>query len=278
MPKFNLADLPLDNNIFALFVGENGAGKTSAIASMKNPEDKRPICIIDTDKRIKGILGSPWVSKEGITVITLPGKNLLAELEGLFTEWELIPQARFPYQLVALDGFTSIAMILTDNAFELTSKMEGRRTQGHPKIGNVDLPGLDEFGYELMGFKNILTFLKYGLKCNVICTAHWIPKWKKDAATNQTIEDGKKIHLRNSILPNVMLWFDEVWYFEKSIGNKPVVGVGNVKFEKHIVEFRNELARTTIPNLPNQLDISGKEFWPLVLPYLKSDKVEEVKK
>src|SRR5579872_6473543 len=106
MPTFDLKDLPIDNNIFALFVGENGAGKTSAIASMKNPADPRPICILDIDKRVKGILGSPWVSTDGIKVITFPGKNILAELEGVFTEWELIPQNRFPYQLVALDGFT----------------------------------------------------------------------------------------------------------------------------------------------------------------------------
>lgn len=282
MSSFNLVDLPKDNYIFALFVGENGAGKTSALASIRNPDDPRPICIVDLDKRIKGINGSPWVNPVGIKVEWLPGKHLLAELEGLFTEWELLTaKNKFPYQTVVIDGFTALAMILTDNAFDLTGQMNkgsggnSRNAQGHPKIGTVDLPGLDEFGYELQGFKNIMTFLKYGLKCNVICTAHWIPKWKKDPLTNATIEDGKKIHLRNSILPNVMLWFDEVWYFEKSVGTKAVVGTGAVKFEKHIVEFRNELARTTIPSLPNSLDITGVPFYPLILPYLKG---EEVKK
>ena len=261
MPTVALNTIPQDGTFFGLFVGESGSGKTTAAASFP-----KPILIIDVDRRAKGINGSPWINTEGIDVHYVDGKDILADIEKLLNEFE-VNKRSFKYKTIIFDGFTSAAMLLIDNAFSLTSTMTGRKAQGHPKIGVVEVPGRDEYMYEQQGFKNLMTGLKYGLKCNVICTAHWVDVYSQEEG-KQAVVIGKRINLRAKVLPTVAIWFDEVYYFEKEMAKRPdPVTKMPVEYEKHTVWFRNELARTTIAALPNKTDISAIPLWPILEKY-----------
>jgi hypothetical protein len=129
----------------------------------------------------------------------------------------------------------------------------------------VDLPGLDEYGYEDQAFKDISLALAC-LPCNVICMVHWTDRYE----ANKVV--GKKISLRNATIPKVVKWFNEIWYFDKTmkasamkIGDKTQI-VKHPNFECY---FTNDLARTCFPQLPMQLDWTGKNFWEEVNKYLQ---------
>src|SRR5437870_4837145 len=67
MPK--ATDLTPESRFFGLFVGESGSGKTVAEGSF--PHD---INFQDFDGRIRGLLGAPWINREGITYDYYPPK------------------------------------------------------------------------------------------------------------------------------------------------------------------------------------------------------------
>ncbi len=269
--KFKLTELPPETSFFGLFVGDSGSGKTVAAASFP-----KPIHFLDIDKRIAGIRGAPFITPDGISLTRFQGDDILQELEDFFNSYEKSDPG---YKTIVLDGFTSLAMMMLDGAFKLTAKMgdknsgSNRRAQGHPKIGSVDIPGLEEYGYEQGGWKNVLTYLKYSIKCNVICTAHWRDTFDKDGTVN-----GQRINLRPAVLPSVLIWFDEVYYFEKQSLRQNVPGIGATDVLKYYVQFRSELARTTIPDLPNgKLDISQKPLYPEISKYLLRTNDEKLK-
>lgn len=257
-----------DERIFALLVGDSGAGKTSVVPYF--PGEK---LICDIDKRWKGLMGhrNPEypVNKPDphINIHQYPGKDILEELETQFNAFEALVErkVKFPYDLVCFDGFTSFDALLTDDAIRFTGGLVGQTsadgkklTSGNKRFGKLDLMGWDAFAYELQGFKNVITALKYQLPCSVICTAHWTDRYEEGKVT------GRDINLRKKIINQVILWFDEVYYFEKKTSNV-LNQRGEVKVEtKHICHFRNDLARTTFPLLPDSIDITDRNFYEIL--------------
>jgi hypothetical protein len=257
-----------DDRIFALLVGDSGSGKTSTIPYFPGRK-----LILDVDKRWKGLLGhrNPEypMNKPSpqIDVHHFPGKDILVEMEELFNGYESLVQRKqqFPYDLIVVDGFTSLDALISDDAIRYTGGLVGKTndrggalTTGNKKFGNLDLMGWDAFAYELQGFKNIITALKYQVPCNVICTAHWTDRYEEGKVV------GRDINLRKKIINQVILWFDEVYYFEKKTSNVLKQNGESAVQTKHIVHFRNDLARTTYPLLQDSMDWTDKNFFEIL--------------
>lgn len=253
-----IQDLKPEDRIFALLVGDSGSGKTCTLPYF--PGKKLDL---DLDKRWKGILGHKTAPKTNIDVHQFKGKDILKEIEDLFNQYEgqMSRGVPFPYSTLMFDGFTAFDQLVCDDAIELVGKNTGGdfKNAGNKKFGELDLMGWDAFAYELQAFKNIMTALKYIFPCNVLCTAHWTDRYVEGKVV------GRDINLRKKIINQVILWFDEVWFFEKET-SKFLDSKGNPKMEtKHYVSFRNDLARTTFVNLPDRVDWTNKDFYQLLM-------------
>ncbi len=267
-----------DERIFALFVGDSGSGKTSTLPWF--PGRKLDL---DIDRRWKGLLGhkdpKPFekdrqkIDLSNIDIHQFQGKDLQTEIEEWLSNWESKIERRevFPWSTVMFDGFTSYDQLICDKAIEVIGGMGGKKSEGgaggagNKSFGGMDLMGWDAFAYELQAFKNTITNLKYVLPCNVICTAHWTDRYEEGKVV------GRDINLRKKIINQVILWFDEVYFFEKKTSNV-LDSSGTAKVEtKHIVHFRNDIARTTFPLLPDSMDWTGKNFYEILMKGRKGE-------
>jgi hypothetical protein len=261
-----IEQMPSDDRIFALFVGDSGAGKTSTAPWF--PGEK---LILDIDKRYRGLLGHTAKNKDynlkGIHIEHFKGENILTELENLFTKYESFLNGRqtFPYSTMYFDGFTSFDQLVSKDAIEFTGGAAGKVSEGgkggagNKHFGDLDLMGWDAFAYQQQAFKNVITALKYIFPCNVICTAHWTDRYEEGKVV------GRDINLRKKIINQVILWFDEVYFFEKKTTNK-LTSKGEAAVDtKHIVHFRNDIARTTFANLPDSMDWTNRNFHEILM-------------
>jgi hypothetical protein len=100
---------------------------------------------------------------------------------------------------------------------------------------------------------------------NVICTAHWTDRYQEGKVV------GRDINLRKKIINQIILWFDEVYFFEKKTQNQ-LDQKGNPKVvTRHIVHFRNDIARTTFPLLPDSVDWTGQDFYKIMMAGRKGE-------
>jgi hypothetical protein len=190
----------------------------------------------------------------------------------------LLLQKPLRYKTIVVEDFTTASDLLQDDAFKFTGLLkssDGKIGEGswHKKLGNIDLPGLDEFAYEDKAFKDITLALN-SLPCNVICMVHWADKYE----ANKVV--GRKISLRNATIPKIVKWFNEVWYFEKKITAAQVKEEGiskTVQVPSFEVTFTNDLARTCFPDLPYSINWTDQDFWKLVEPKLKLEQTDAIK-
>jgi hypothetical protein len=266
-----------DERIFALFVGDSGAGKTSTLPWFSGRK-----LDLDIDRRWKGLLGhkdpKPFEKEKQkiplteIDIHQFEGKDLQQEIEKWLGDWEgkLVRRETFPWSTVYFDGFTSYNQLICKQAMEIIGSLGGRtntgeKSAGNKSFGNVNLMGWDAFAYQLQCFSNTITNLKYILPSNVICTAHWTDKYEEGQVV------GKDIDLRKRVVNEIILWFDEVYFFEKKTSNV-LSSTGEAKIEtKHIVHFRNDIARTTFPLLPDSVDWTGRNFYDILMKGRKGE-------
>jgi len=252
-----IVQMPTDERIFALLVGDSGAGKTSTIPWFPGKK-----LILDYDRRWKGLLGhKTQLPLEDVSVHQFKGKDIMQETEDLLNEFERLVDRKqsFPYDLIVFDGFTSFDQLVCDQAIEFVGKASAKDKGFNKTFGQVELMGWDAFAYELQCFKNVIQGLKYQLPCSVICTAHWTDRYEEGKVV------GRDINLRKKIINQTLLWFDEIYFMEKKTANV-LTQKGDAKVEtKHTVHFRNDLARTTFPLLPDSADITGKDFYKLLM-------------
>ena len=272
MPTAN--NLQPENRIMALLVGESGSGKSCAAAFLPGK-----IKWMALTKRVYGIMGHPLVKMDqellkniDITFYDAKGgfKAIDDDLEML-----LLKGPNIGYRTVVIEDLTTASDLLQDDAFKFTSLLkgsDGKAGSWHKKLGNVDLPGLDEFAYEDKAFKDITLALN-ALPCNVVCMVHWTDRYEVSLDGSPKVA-GRKISLRNATIPKVMKWFNEVWYFEKKMTATSVVEGGVKKMVNSPTfhcTFTNDLARTCFPDLPYSVEWTDKDFWKVISPSLKLD-------
>lgn len=270
----NAGNLIPESRFMALFVGPKHAGKTVAACSWLSENKQKRAKVLDADGRIRGILGASWIEKDRIDYDYFPPKvagnkdsffeRVNTDLDALLT---LVSTGKSPYELYVGDSATSICKNLMIDAVPLTH-VEGKGK----KLGTLNMPGPEDYGFESNGMDSYLAFLK-SLPINVILTAHVVDKFDKPMITDtrgRTYKDtyadsivvGEKLSLRDKIGTNILVNFDHIFKFSREM----VYGD-----EKFFVEYIGDIACTSFPNLkPGRYDITGKNFREFTLNLVKN--------
>lgn len=253
----------LDTNgrFAALFIGKSGGGKTGAACSFLDPAplSKTRVLDLDFDGRIRGILGCPWLDKSRITYKYFPPmraekptfnalNEVCEEIEGHVKQGQVI------YETVVLDSITGMCNNFICDAIPLAHSRTDGKGKGR-KLGTINLPGMEEYGYESVGSDQVLSFFRSIPIKNFIVTAHIIDKFGKsdpDDPYSPVEVVGTDLALRNKIAARAPVYFDHIFQFNKKLVN------GKHRF---YVEFRGELARTTFAQLPDSAEITGINFY-----------------
>ena len=266
------SQLKPEDRIMSLFVGASGDGKSCAAAHFAKIGRVKWFALT---KRVYGIMGHPLIggNEELLKNIDISFYDAKAGFKGIDDDLEmmLVRGPNLGYKTIVFEDFTTASDMLQDDAFKFTGQLksaDGSSGSWHKKLGNIDLPGLDEFAYEDKAFKDITLALN-ALPCNIICMVHYADRYEVDLEKKSKVA-GRKISLRNATIPKVMKWFNEVWYFEKKMGASIVNKVA-VQTPIYTVCFNNDLARTSFSALKNlgTVDWTNKDFYALVAPHLK---------
>lgn len=256
-----------EDRLMSLFVGDSGSGKSCATAFLASLGKVKWMALT---KRVYGIMGHPLIkgNEELLKNIDITFYDAKGGFKSLDDDLEVLLNKgpNLDYKTVVFEDYTTASDLLQDDAFKWTGLLQGKEGQPaswHKKLGNIDLPGLDEFAYEDKAFKDITLALN-ALPCNVIVMVHWSDRFIDGKV------DGRKISLRNATIPKVVKWFNEVWFFEKKV--RPTILRGKaVQIPTYTCVFENDLARTSFPALKeqNSIEWTDKDFWKLVSPFVK---------
>lgn len=273
----NAFDIKPAENLVVLAVGIPGCGKTSAITSWCSPET--PGYNFDIDHRIRGLRGSSeWLGEDCLKSLDYDQydtKDGFKGVEKQFMEFDskysdLPHRNQLKYKNLYIESVGSLSqMFLIDSQTQKgygpgqdLSKLPEKVKKGARIVGNIAFPGPDDWNYGQRAFHTLFYhyFMNFS-KCNIFLSAWTTDKWvqQKDTDGNvmpyaDKVVSGKQILATNKIASELPGYFDEIWEFHKEeTGNssKPL---------KYTVTFRSALAKTAIPQLPNSVDITGKNF------------------
>lgn len=249
MPK--AIDRKPDKRFFGLFIGNSSSGKSSAAATFPRPSE-----IMDADMRIDGILWMRNLPKEfwsangepgfeGINYTTYSPDKGFADIEKALETYGIMFQKQRPFETLQIDSITSMLRLLLTDALHA----EGAKVR---KTLSLKRPGPNEYGYEADAWSQIMDFLR-SLPCHVILSTHIVDRYGKEDPSDdysETVKVGEQLSIRPKIGANIQIYFNEVYKFVKSESGK-----------RHKVIFRSDIARTAFPQLPDEMDITGKNFY-----------------
>jgi hypothetical protein len=137
------------------------------------------------------------------------------------------------------------------------------------KLGVLNMPGPEDYGFEANGTYQVMSFLRSLPIPNIIVMAHVIDRYGKADPNDDYSERvvvGEKISLRDKISENVQVYFDHIFKFDKSMVNQ---------FEHYTCQFRSDIARTTFKDLPNGVvDITKRDFYKGIMAKVNPPEVE----
>ncbi len=279
MPK--ISDLSPDSRFMALFLGRSGSGKTCAEMSWRSSEEEWIECH-DFDGRIRGILGATWLSKKNLTYEFYPPRQKKGSndpvpynkiMDKLQTYHVLSGVQPVPITLV-LDSLTSETYMMLDQSVPFTHISE-KNDPNNPKekekkkgkwIGPVAMAGPGDYGFEAKATYDILGELRGCPVKNIIVSAHIVDRYGKDPNEDSEYADsikiGEKLSIRDKIGENIQIHFDHVFKFERRLENN--------KLHFYCIT-RSDLARTAFSELPDEFEITGKNFYETVMSYVKKE-------
>lgn len=261
-------NLSPDGRFNALFVGASGTGKTPAACSFQTPNEKTFVWDWDFDGRIRGLLGCPWVDRSRISYDYFPPmKSGVQTFSSINDKCEMLQnnilQNKNLYETIVLDSLTGMCNCLICDAIPLAHTGGAAGKSKGRKLGAINMPGMEEYGYEANGTDQIISFLRSIPIKNFIATAHIVDKYGKidpDDPYSATEVIGTTICLRPKISAKIGIYFDNIFIFSKEWkANKA----------KYFVEFRGELARTVYSGLPDRAEITNMNFYEYMQGQLK---------
>jgi hypothetical protein len=258
-------ELKPDTRVFALFVSRSGGGKSTAAASFPKPE------FMDFDGRIRGVINSLHLFKDRISFEQfLPPKG-----------WDAIDKYIELLHMQCMQKINSVQTLIPDSITSFCNLMisesiriqEGRVIKGNgSKSKGLRIAGINDYQYEVSAVYQFFSCLRSLTSyINIIATAHIIPRFEKPLLRDTRGEtthssDGELVHnpfaemeevgetlaIRAKVEANTLIFFDEVYRFEKKQDNK-----GNIKY---YVNFDTDLARSAL-GLKGEHDITDKNFY-----------------
>jgi hypothetical protein len=263
MPR--TSDIQLGGRIMALFISDNGNGKTVAAASFPGP-----IMFYDFDGRMKPVKRF-YPNRTDIEYQTVgidrtnPGPNWPGSI-GLMDfckEYEDL-QDRCPYATVVIDSLT--AMTATIVGFQLGIK--GAAGKGKKLSSGIQVPSWDEFNGETSIVQQILDVSKV-LPCNVVFTAHPIDKSVSDGGN--VLRKARSIAAYGTKTPSLVpIYFDEIYQF----GIEPPSAPDQPPTRFILTQpTGKDMAKTALP-LPPRIDITNRPLYKVLQGYCEAHEVK----
>ncbi len=268
MPQ--LSDVNIETAKFmGIFMGATKSGKKTAIASFP-----KPIYIFDLDGRINGIKGSNHVSTDGITYDYYPPNDKAITFDRITNQLRLFQQkaqqGQLEYQTIAFCSFTGLTRNFMLDSVRLTHEIDIKTKtviRGN-YLDKLELAGPEDYKYESTATSNIVSYLR-GLPCHVIISAHMVPIFGKPLKKNgepdqfaESIKTGERIHLRDKISADILIYFDHVFSFKKQVIGDRIL---------HKVRFRGENEGTTFVQLPDgEVEITNIPLYPKIMERIKN--------
>lgn len=261
----NTFDIVLGGRIMALFISDNGNGKTVAAASFPGP-----IKFYDFDGRMQPVkLFYP--NRRDITydLVGIESQRPNGEFPGCIgfmdfaREFESL-QDRCPWGTVVVDSIT--ALTATSVGFQLGIK--AREGKGKKLSSGIQVPSWDEFNGETSVVQQILDVAKI-LPCNVIFTAH--PVDKSIDAGGGTLKKARSIAAYGTKTPSLVpIYFNEIYQF----GVEPPSGPDQPAQRFIMTQpTGKDMAKTALP-LPPRIDITNKPLYPILKEYCAKHNVK----
>lgn len=249
----------------ALFISDNGNGKTVAAASFPGP-----IKFFDFDGRMKPVKKFyPNRTDIDYDIVgmeeTRPGPNWPGSL-GLMDFCKVYEdlQDYCPWNTIVVDSLT--AMTATIVAFQLGIK--GTQGKGKKLSSGIQVPSWDEFNGETSVVQQVLDISKV-LPCNVIFTAH--PVDKSVDMGGGTLKKARSIAAYGTKTPSLVpIYFDEIYQFGIEPPNGP-----DEPAQRFILTqpTGRDIAKTALP-LPPRINITNKPLYPLLKGYCEQHEVK----
>lgn len=255
-----------ENNILALCVGESGSGKKSAVCTFPHP-----IQYLDFDRRIQGLLGSPWVERKGINYKYYPPirkdggvvyKELNDDLDAIYTQ---VNTNTYPYKTIVLGSITGQSFAHLKDAVSLTHNNDPKKGEKKGKhVGPMAMADPADYGFQSMAIKNTIAFLKSLGGVHIMVLGHVVDRYGKPKNKEGEVDPyaesvvvGSKLSLTDKLSAEVPSGFNNIWEFSKEENGNDV---------NYFVRFRSDIARTTFPKLPNgYVNITRMNFYEYLM-------------
>ena len=245
----NTKDISLkDDPIKLLLVAENGSGKSIAASSFYKAG---PIRIWDFDGRLKPIKSFfPDADIDYTTFGVDNFRDFLNELENI--------QDKCPWKTLILDSVTTASTACIVYQLMVTGNMKSTK-------GGIPATSWSEINGETVIFTKLLEIMKVlnkKYKCNIIFTAHPIPKLEiSDSGTTRTTSIASYGNKIPALIPS---YFDEIYSIQRE-----KVGVSSYKHMVYTVPKNQLQGKTAFPGkIPENFDITGKSFYDELMSYL----------
>jgi len=243
-------DIELGGRIMALFISDNGNGKTVAAASFPGP-----IKFFDFDGRMQPVKKF-YPRRADIEYITVGVENRGSEVIGLLEfcrEYEDL-QGNCPWATVVIDSLT--AFTACSVAFQMGIKGAGGK--GKKLAGGIQVPTWDEFNGETSLVQQVLEVSKI-LPCHVIFTAHPIEKSVSDGGN--TLRKARSIAAYGTKTPSLVpIYFNEIYQFGIEPPSAP-----DLPPTRFIITqpTGRDMAKTALP-LPPRIEITNRQLYPII--------------
>ena len=244
---------PLED-IRAMFVGRKGSGKSISAVSLiqSDPDEKRKALVIDIDKRAQSLRGKPRVD-----IIDFGMKDGFQELQDLLYNLSVMVDKgtyQEQYCVTLLSSITSLQVfLLRDSLRHIGVGGDGDKVAGAQKIGGMYIPGMRNYLYVSNGIEDTIIQQLFYLPGNLIIEAHVVNHYNEKGSI-----DGEAILATNKTAEKIPTFFNEVWKFEKRSSGSDQLP------PKFVCVFNSTLAMTTYKQLPKEVDITGKPFYPIL--------------
>lgn len=238
MPTLDQASIDV---LFTMLKGEPGTRKSTQALSWPTPQ-----YWISTDQKMEAL--------------TLPmkrwGVNPREVQYDDYKDWTT-PKAKLeqfqvncPFKTIVVDSVTSIGDNMNRETirFKRASSGEGEGGKGK-KIGNIYVPGIEEYNAEASAFQELIAILKdihKFHKVNIILIAHVVGQRNKDNDTNKLTHHSRVIITGgDKISGKIASYMTEVYHF--NIEADFNVDSGDGKFGLFTQHTGNDYARTSLP-------------------------------
>jgi hypothetical protein len=250
--------------LFTMLKGEPGTRKSTEALSYPTPQ-----YWISTDQKMEAL--------------TLPMKRWGVNPKEItyddYTDWSKPRayleklQVNCSFRTIIVDSITSIG----DNMNRETIKQKRSDNTGGKKIGNIYVPGIEEYNAEASAFQELIAILKdihKFHKVNIILIAHVVGQRNKDNDTNKLTHHSRVIITGgDKISGKIASYMTEVYHF--NIEADFNVDSGEGKFGLFTQHTGNDYARTSLP-LERKIQFNNEplyERW--ILPGINKLKAEQ---